>query len=374
MRVTKMESQLGSAEDWMTNMETDSREIMVTQDQVAASLSPFAQRFTKMEAQLGSHEAQLTSMNRGAREKMATKDHVASTLSPPVQQITTMESQLGCHDEWLTSMGRSTREKIATNEQVETSISPLSQRVATLESCAAKDREQMVKLERAEKETEACVSEWKVSLQTLSASLDSIKGDTASLTEGLAHCSSKVGQAATRQSYDSDLCTLRSQQVSLSDRVASLGIKVSWYQAKAQETTWCSTEEAGALKPQYDTLRDEMSRMNQTLQKCEDHMAEQARSGKSVAELVSQFEDKLKSNVSQIKDKVVALQQAYEKVKGLAEQVETMFARPNHRPHPTPWEAAHQSNMSPSPVLWPSSGSGVAFGKGVKGSHESNDP
>ena len=374
MRLTKLESQLGSAEDWMTNMEKDRRDKMVTQDQVSASLSPFAQRFTKVEAQVGSHEEQLTTMNRGVREKMATKDHVASTLSPLVQRITTMESQLRSHDEWLTSMERSTREKMATEEQVVTSIPPLSQRIATLESCAAKDREPMVKLERAEKETQARVSELKVSLQSLSPSLDSIKGDIASLTDGLADCSSKVGQAATRQSYDSDMCALRSQQVSLSDWVTSLGIKLSSYQAKAQETPWCSTEDAGALKAQYDTLRDEVSRMNQTLQKCEDHMGEQARSGKSVAELVSQFEDKLKSNVSQIKDKVVAVQQAHEKVKSLAEQVETMFARQNHGPDPTPWEASHQSNSSPSPLLRPSSGSGVAFGEGVKASHESNDP
>ena len=347
---------------------------MVTQDQVAAFLSPFAQRFTKMEAQLGSHEEQLTTMNRGAREKMATKDHVASTLSPLVQRITTMESPLGSHDEWLTSLERSTREKMATEEQVATSISPLSQQVATLESCAPKDREQMVKLERAEKETEARVSELKVSLQSLSPSLDSIKGDIASLTEGLADCSSKVGQAATRQSSDSDMCALRSQQVSLSDGVTSLGIKPRSYQAKAQEITWCSTEDASALKAQYDMLPDEVSKMNQTLQKCEDHMGEQAHSGRLVAELVSQFEDKLKNNVSQGKDKVVAVQQAYEKVKGLAEQVETMFSRQNQGPHPTPWEASHQSIPSPSPLLRPAGGSGVAFCEGVKASHESNDP
>ena len=54
-----------------------------SQDQVAASLCPFAQRFKKMEAQLGSHEEQLTTMNRGAREKIATKHHVASTHPPP---------------------------------------------------------------------------------------------------------------------------------------------------------------------------------------------------------------------------------------------------------------------------------------------------
>ena len=114
-------------------------------------------------------------------------------------------------------------------------------------------------------ETQARVSELKVSLEPLSPSLDSIKADIASLTDGLADCSSNVGQAATRQSYDSDVCALRSQQVSLSDRVTSLGINLSSYQAKAQETTWCSTEDAGALKAQYDTLRDEVSRMNQTL-------------------------------------------------------------------------------------------------------------
>ena len=159
MRLTKLESHLGSAEDWMTNMEKDRREKMVSQDQVAASLSPFAQRLTKMEAQLGSHEEQLTIMKRGARENMATKDHVAPTLSPLVQRITKMESQLGCHDEWLTSMERSTRETMATEEQVTTGISPLSQRVASLESCAANDREQLVKWERAEKqETHVSVS------------------------------------------------------------------------------------------------------------------------------------------------------------------------------------------------------------------------
>ena len=289
MRLTKFESQLGSTEDWMTNMEKDRRAKLVTQDQVAASLSPYAQRFTKMEAQLGSHQEQPTTMNRGSREKMATKDHVTSTLSPLVQRITTMESQLGSHDEWFSSMERSTRGNTATWEQVATSISPLSQRVATLESCAARDRKQMVKSERAEKETKTRVSELQVFLQSLSLSLDSIKGDIASLTAGLADCSSKVVQAATRQSYDSDMCALRSQQVSLSDRVTSLDIKLSLYQAKAQQITCCSTEGAGALRAQYHTLRDEVSRMNQTLQKCEDHVVEQACSGKSVAEFVSQF-------------------------------------------------------------------------------------
>ena len=73
-------------------------------------------------------------------------------------------------------------------------------------------------------------------------------------------------------------------------------------------------------------------------------MGEQARSAKSVAEWVSQFEDNLKSNVSQIKDKVVAVQQAHEKVKSLAKQVEPMFACQIHVPHPTPWEASHQCN------------------------------
>ena len=90
MRFTKLESQLGSAEDWMTTMKKDRREHMVTQDQVAACLSPFAQHFTKKEAQLGSHEEQLTTINRGEREQTATKDHVSSTLSPLVQGITTM--------------------------------------------------------------------------------------------------------------------------------------------------------------------------------------------------------------------------------------------------------------------------------------------
>ena len=232
----------------------------------------------------------------------------------------------------------------------------------------------MVKLERAEIETEARVSELKVSLQSLSPSLDSIKGDIASLTDGLPDCSSKVDQAATRQSYDSDMLTLSSQQVSLSDPVTNLGIKLSWYQAKSQETTLGSTEDAGALKALYDKLRDEVSRMNQTLQKCDDHMGEPARSGKLVAELVSQIKDKLKSNVSQIKDKVVAVQQALEKVKSLVEQVETMFTLRNHGLLPTPWEASHQSNPSPSPLLRSSSGSGVAFGEGVKASHESDDP
>ena len=89
----------------MTKMEKDGRDKMVTQDQVAASLCPFAQRFTRMEAQLGSHEEQLTTMNRGAREKIATEHHVASTHPPPlVQGITTMESPLRSRDEWLTSM------------------------------------------------------------------------------------------------------------------------------------------------------------------------------------------------------------------------------------------------------------------------------
>ena len=78
MRLAKKESQLGSAEDGMTNIEKARRENLVTQDEVAASLSSFAQRFTKMEAQFGSHEEQLTTMSRGAREQMATKDHVAS--------------------------------------------------------------------------------------------------------------------------------------------------------------------------------------------------------------------------------------------------------------------------------------------------------
>ena len=95
LRLTKLESQLGSAEDWMTNMEKDRRGKIVAQDQVAASLSRFAQSVTKMEAQLGCHEEQLKTMNRGPRKKMATKDHVAATLSPLVQQIITMESQLG---------------------------------------------------------------------------------------------------------------------------------------------------------------------------------------------------------------------------------------------------------------------------------------
>ena len=168
---------------------------------------------------------------------MATKDHVASTLSPLVQRITTMDSQWGSDDDGLTSMERSTREKMATEEQVATCIPPLSQRVATLESCAVKDREEMVKLERAEKETQARVSELRVSLQCLSPSPDSIKGDIASPTDGLANCSSKVGQAASRQAYDSDMCALRSQHVSLSDWVTSLGINVSSYQAKPEETT-----------------------------------------------------------------------------------------------------------------------------------------
>ena len=232
----------------------------------------------------------------------------------------------------------------------------------------------MVKLERAERETETRVRQLKVSLQSLSPSLDSVKGDIASLIEGLADCSSQVGQAAALQSHDSDMCGLRSQQVSLTDRVTSPGMKLSLYQAKAQEATWCSTEDAGALNAQYDTLRDEVCRMNQTLQKCEDDMGEQARSGKLGAEVVSQFEEKFKNNVSQIKDKVVAVQQAHENLKSLAEQVETMFARQNHGPGPTPWEASHQSNPSPSPLFLPSSGSGVAFGEGVKASHESNDP
>ena len=114
--------------------------------------------------------------------------------------------------------------------------------------------------------------------------------------------------------------------------------------------------------------------MNQILQTFEDHMAEQAGSGKSVSELASQFEDRLKGNVSQIKDKVVAVQQAYDKVMSLAEQVETMFACESHGDHRTPWEASHQFNASPSPLLQPSSGSGFAFAEGVQASHESNGP
>ena len=109
--------------------------------------------------------------------------------------------------------------------------------------------------------------------------------------------------------------------------------------------------------------------MNQTLQKCEDHMGEQTHSGRSVAELVSQFEDELKSNVSGINNKVVAVQQAHENVNGLAEQVATMFPRQNDGAHPTPWKALHQSNPSPSSLLRPSSGNGVAFGEGAKASH-----
>ena len=51
-----------------------------------------------------------------------------------------------------------------------------------------------------------------------------------------------------------------------------------------------------------------------------------------------------------------------------------MFARQNRGPHPTPWEASHQSNLSPSPLLRPSCGSGVAVVEGVKASQKSNDP
>ena len=104
------------------------------------------------------------------------------------------------------------------------------------------------------------------------------------------------------------MCALHSERVLLNDQVTSLDIKLSLYSAKAQETTWCSTEAAGALKAQNDTLRDEVSQMTQTLPKGEDHMGDQARSRKSVAELVSQFEDKLKNIVSQITDQVVAVE------------------------------------------------------------------
>ena len=55
---------------------------MATKDHVASKLSPLVQRITTMESQLGSHDEWFTSMERSTREKMATEEQVVTSIPP----------------------------------------------------------------------------------------------------------------------------------------------------------------------------------------------------------------------------------------------------------------------------------------------------
>ena len=83
---------------------------MAAKAHVASTLSPLVERITTMESQLGSHDEWLTSMERSTRETMATREPVATSISPLSQRVATLESSAAKDREQMVKLERAEKE------------------------------------------------------------------------------------------------------------------------------------------------------------------------------------------------------------------------------------------------------------------------